>query len=107
MPNNKKAWHICQLAGKHPDNYCKYVFAYEFCINVFKNSKYGNKYAGILYQYKYLRYFEALPKDMWQFYIHHSLPCHLFILPTIQNISLTPFFCFQNDHLGVFMHTFL
>src|ERR1700691_1732337 len=75
MPNNKKTWHICQLVGKHPDNYCKYAFAYEFCINVFKNSKYGDGYAGILYQYRYLKYFEGLPKDMWQFYIHHSLPC--------------------------------
>jgi len=65
MPNNKKAWHICQLAGKRPDNYCKYVFAYEFCINVFKNSTYGDEYAGILYGNKYFKYFEALLKDMW------------------------------------------
>jgi hypothetical protein len=41
MPNNKKAWHIRQLAGKRPDNYCKYAFAYEFRINVFKNLNMG------------------------------------------------------------------
>jgi hypothetical protein len=51
MLNNKKAGHIRQLAGKRPDNYCKYVFAYEILINVFTNSKYGDEYAGIPYLY--------------------------------------------------------
>jgi hypothetical protein len=77
MPNNKKAWHIHQLVGKHPDNYCKYVFAYEFHINVFENSKYGDEYAGILYRFKCFKYFEGLLKDMRQFYIHRGLPWRL------------------------------
>ena len=64
MPNNKKAWHIHQLAGKCPDNYCKYFFAYEIFIKVFKNSKYGNEYVGNPYLYEYFKYFEVLPKDM-------------------------------------------
>jgi hypothetical protein len=42
-----------------------YIFTYEFHINSFKNSKYGDEYAGILYLYKYFKIFEALPKDMW------------------------------------------
>ena|ERR1700692_4472895 len=45
----------------------RYTFVY---LN--KNSKYGDEYAGILYQYKYFKYFEALPKDM-RFYIHRGL----------------------------------
>ena len=60
MLNNKKAWHICQLAGKCPD---KYAFAYEFHINVFKKSKYGDRYVGVLYWYRYFKYFEGLLKD--------------------------------------------
>jgi hypothetical protein len=59
VPNNKKACHIHQLVGKPPDNYCKYVFAYEFGINVFENSKYGDEYVGILYRFKYFKYFEG------------------------------------------------
>jgi hypothetical protein len=74
MLNNKRAWHICQLAGKHPDNYGKYAFAYEFHINVFKNSKYGDGYAAILYWYRYFKYFEGLPKYMRRFHIHRGLP---------------------------------
>jgi hypothetical protein len=36
---------------------------------------YGDEYAGNLYLSKYSKYNEELPKDMWQLYIHHSLPC--------------------------------
>ena len=60
----KRLGNIRQLAGKCPDNYCKYVFAYEFRINLFENCKYGDEYVGILYRFKYFKYFEGLPKDM-------------------------------------------
>ena len=46
MLNNKKAWHICELAGECLDNY----------------SKYGDEFVGISYSSKY---FKGLPKDMW------------------------------------------
>jgi hypothetical protein len=49
MPNNKKAWHIRELAGKHPDNYSKYAFPYEVCANVLESSKYGDEFVGINY----------------------------------------------------------
>ena len=75
MPNNKKAWHIHKLVGKHPDNYSKYVFLYEVCANVLENYKYGDEFVGISYSSKYSKYSEGLPKDMLQFYIHHGLPC--------------------------------
>jgi hypothetical protein len=48
MLNNKKAWHIHELAGKHSDNY----------------SKYGDKFVGISYLFKYSKYFKGLLKDM-------------------------------------------
>jgi len=66
MLNNKKAWHICELAGKCPD---KYAFPYEVCANVLENCKYGDAFVGISYSSK------GLPKHMWRFYIHHGLPC--------------------------------
>ena len=49
MPNNKKAWHIHKLVGKHPDNYSKYPFLYEVCANILENSKYGDEFVGISY----------------------------------------------------------
>ena len=49
MPNNKKAWHIYKLVGKHPDNYSKYPFLYEVCANILENSKYGDEFVGISY----------------------------------------------------------
>jgi hypothetical protein len=74
MPNNKKAWHIRELAGKHPDNYSKYAFPYEVCANVLESSKYGDEFVGISYSSKYSKYFQGLPKDMRRFYIHSGLP---------------------------------
>jgi hypothetical protein len=62
MPNNKKAWHIRELAGKRPDNYSKYAFPYEVCANV---SNYGDEFAGISYSSKISKYFKGLPRDMW------------------------------------------
>ena len=75
MPNNKKAWHIHKLVGKHTDNYSKYAFLFEVCANVLENYKYGDEFVGISCSSKYSKYSEGLPKDMWQFYIHHGLPC--------------------------------
>jgi hypothetical protein len=49
MPNNKKAWHIRELADKRPDNYSKYAFPYEVCVNVLESSKYGDEFVGISY----------------------------------------------------------
>jgi hypothetical protein len=56
IQNNKKAGHIRQLAGKHPDNYYKCVFVYEIRINAFKNYKYWDEYAGILYTHSAVCY---------------------------------------------------
>ena len=75
MLNNKKAWHICELVGKHPDNYSKYAFPYEVCANVLESSKYGDEFMGISYSSQYYKYCKRLPKDMWWFYIHHGLLC--------------------------------
>jgi hypothetical protein len=75
MPNNKQAWHIHKLVGKHPDNYFKYAFLYEVCANVLENYKYGDEFVGISYSSKYSKYSKGLPKDMRQFYIHHGLLC--------------------------------
>jgi hypothetical protein len=74
MLNNKKAWHICELAGKRPDNYSKYAFPYEVCANVLESSKYGDEFVGINYSSKYSKYFKGLPKDMRRFHIHRGLP---------------------------------
>jgi DNA modification methylase len=52
MPNNKKAWHIRELADKRPDNYSKYAFPYEVCANVLESSKYGDEFVGINYSSK-------------------------------------------------------
>jgi hypothetical protein len=73
MLNNKKAWHIHELVGKHPDDYSKYAFPYEVCVNVLESSKYGDEFVGISYSSKYSKYFEGLPKDMLQFYIYCSV----------------------------------
>ena len=59
MLNNKKAWHIHELAGKCPDNYSKYTFPYEVCA---ENSKYGDEFVGISYSSN--KYVKGLPKDM-------------------------------------------
>jgi len=69
MLNNKKAWHICELVGRCPDDYCKY----------------GDEFVGISYSSKYSKYFEGLPKDMQRFYIHCSLPWEY---PTDQGLAL-------------------
>jgi hypothetical protein len=61
MLNNKKAWHICEWAGKCPHNYSKYVFPYEGCANVSESSKYRDEFVGISYSSKY---FKGLPKDI-------------------------------------------
>ena len=73
MPNNKKAWHIHKLVGKHTDN--NYAFLYEVCANVLENYKYRDEFVGISYLSKCSKYSKGLPKDMWQFYIHHGLLC--------------------------------
>jgi hypothetical protein len=57
--------------GKRPDDYSKYA---EVCVNVLESSKYGDEFAGISYSSKYSKCFEGLPKNMWEFYIHCSLP---------------------------------
>ena len=57
MLNNKKAWHIHKLVGKHTDNYSKYALLYEVCANVLE-------FVGISYSSKYFKYSEGLPKDM-------------------------------------------
>jgi hypothetical protein len=73
IPNNKKAWRIRKLAGKHPDNYSKYAFPYEFCADVLENYKYGDEFVGISYSSKYSKHSKGLPKDMQRFYIHRGL----------------------------------
>ena len=62
MLNNKKAWLIHELAGKHLDDYSKYAFPYEVCANVLESSKYGDEFVGISYLSKC---FKGLPKNMW------------------------------------------
>jgi hypothetical protein len=52
MLNNKKAWHICELVGKCSDDYSKYAFLYEVCVNVLESSEYGYEFVGISYSYK-------------------------------------------------------
>jgi hypothetical protein len=59
MPNNKKTWHIHELAGKRPDSYSKYAFPYEVCANVLESSKYGDEFVGINYSSKYSKYFKG------------------------------------------------
>ena len=79
MLNNKKAWHICELGGKRPDNYSKYAFPYEVCANVLESSKYafpyevcanvlesskyGDEFVGISSSSKYSKHFKGL-QDM-------------------------------------------
>ena len=70
MLNNKKAWHIHQLAGKRPGNYLP---LHKKSANVLENSKYGDEFAGIIYSSQYSKYFKGLLKDMQQLYIHPSL----------------------------------
>jgi hypothetical protein len=60
MLNNKKAWHICELVGKHPDDYYKYAFPYEVCVNVLESSEYGDEFVGISYSYKDSKIFQRI-----------------------------------------------
>jgi hypothetical protein len=53
MLNNKKAWHIHQLAGKHLRKIQPIVKTYAVFTDVLENSKWGYEYVRINYWSKY------------------------------------------------------
>ena len=74
MSNNKKAYNIHQLAGKHPYKIWPIVKTYAAPANVLKNYKLVYEYVRIYYLSKYSKYAEGLLINMSHFYIHHGLP---------------------------------